>query len=77
MSYPLGPGILLHSWYLGLSSDSSHSPPHIAAYFYLLFWPSELLSCLPPYLILLPFSLPFFFPTYVFLSLPPMIIFSS
>jgi hypothetical protein len=42
----------LKSWHLGLSSGSL---PPTAIYFYSFTWPSELLSCLFPYLALPPF----------------------
>jgi hypothetical protein len=50
MLSPLGPGNLSHPWCLGLFSGFPQPPPHTATHFYSFFWPSGLLSCLPPIL---------------------------
>ena len=71
MSSPLGPGSLLHLWFLGLSNGPPTPTP---TYFYSFSWPSGLLSCLLPYLILPPFSPPSLFQPGSSLPLPSMII---
>ena len=54
MSSPLGPGNLSYPWHLGPSRGSPLTlfPTPSGTYFYSFSWPSGLLSCLLPYVIL-------------------------
>ena len=71
----LGPGSLLLSWHLGLSSGSALSPSPTATYFYSFSWLPELLSCLPLYL--LPFLSSFpLLPRSLLLSVSPFLFLS-
>ena len=56
--WALSPGSLSHPSSLGISRDSPCFLTPTSAYFHSFSWPSGLLSCLLPYLILSPFFLP-------------------
>ena len=78
MSALLGPGKLLLPWNLGRSSDyPPSSPSPTATYLYSISWPSDLLSCPFPYLVLSPFSFPLLSPSQVPSSLCLLWLFCS
>jgi hypothetical protein len=57
-SSSLSPKRLLHPNYLGHSGGSLCTPSPEAAYFHSFSWPSGILSCILPYLLLTPSPLP-------------------